>query len=333
MKISSKLVGAGLAAFGAMSLCAISESAVAGSISQPGELVGYSWNPLPEGIFFATTGSYGNARGAAYNTEEGVNVPVIIWSTPWTIFGARVETYAAVPSEVVGVRGGLGFGQVTPGAYRGAIYNPYANVGLAWNLGNGFGVSSFVGGYAPVNNSLAQDFWTFNWRTGVTWTGDGWNLSGHVILGITGNNLNTGSGFAFPGSTYGFKTSPNYVNVDLSATKTWGKLSFGPVAFGSWDIGGTNFIPGTTPITGYVKQSQFAVGGLVGYDFGPVILQTYLTHDVASSGYISGAAPIGPAAFALTTGGHTTYETRFWMRVVVPLWVAPAPAAPVVAKY
>lgn len=315
MKISSKLVGAGLAAFGAMSLSAMSTTASAGSITQPGELIGYTWAPLPEGIYFADTGSYGNSRGYGYKSELGVNIPVIVWSTPWSIFGARVEAYAAVPSVALGIRS-------TPNTYVGAIYNPYANVGLAWNLGNGFGLSSFVGGYAPVNNALGQDFWTFNWRTGLTWSGDGWSLTGHVVLGVTGNNLSTGSGF-IAGSTFGLKTSPNYVNLDLTATKTIGKWSFGPVAYGSWDIGGISFGALPAGTFTYAKQSQFAVGGLVGYDFGPVILQTYVTHDVAVSNYTGGSV----APFI-----HNTYETRGWLRVIVPLWTAPAPA-PVVAKY
>jgi hypothetical protein len=327
MNITSKLVGAGLALAGAISLSAMTDTAQAASITQAGELVGYTWAPLPEGLFFATTGSYGNARGASYNTELGVNIPVIIWSTPWHLFGARVEAYAAVPSVALGTRGA---------AYTAAIYNPYANVGLAWDLGHGLGVSTFVGGYAPVNNALGQDFWVFNSRTGVTWApGDGYSFSGHVVLGITGNNLNTGNGFAFPGSTYGFKTSANYVNVDLTATKTIGKWTFGPVAFGSADISGTSYVPGVTPFTGYRRQSQIAVGGLLGYDFGPVILTTYLTHDVFSNGYNNvGATTIFPGTpFALPVAGHPTYETRFWMRVVVPLWVAPTAPAPVVAKY
>ena len=32
-----------------------------------------------------------------------------------------------------------------------------------------------------------------------------------------------------------------------------------------------------SPVDGYLKQSQVAVGGLIGKSFGPVILQTYLT--------------------------------------------------------
>jgi hypothetical protein len=93
--------------------------------------------------------------------------------------------------------------------------------------------------------------------------------------------------------------NPNFLNVDLTATKKFGKWELGPVGFYSTDL--------NSPLEGYQKQSQFALGGLVGYNFGPVIMQAYLTTDVYERNY----------------GGH---DTRFWTRVVIPLIVAePAP--------
>ncbi|QXX75249.1 transporter [Methylovirgula sp. HY1] len=309
MRMSSKFVGASLAALGALSLCTFSGTAMAGSITQPGEIVGYSWAPLPQGLYFADTGSYGNDRGAGYNAELGVNIPVIVWSTPWDFLGGHVEAYAAVPSVALGL----------PGAgYVSAIYNPALLVGEAWNLGNGFSISDFVGGYAPVNNALNQDNWTFNERLGVTYSMNGFTLTGHVVYGITGNSMsnsftNPVSGF----NEYGQHVMPDYVNLDLTAVKAFGKYSLGVVGFGSWDVSGA----ASTLLTG--RQSQFAVGAMGGYDFGPVILQSYLTRDVLSQGYYEGGVP----------GAAKIYETRFWVRVIVPLWNPPAPPAPVLAKY
>ena len=60
------------------------------------------------------------------------------------------------------------------------------------------------------------------------------------------------------------------------------------VAFGSTDL--------NDPIAGYAKQSQVAVGGLIGKAFGPAILQAYLTTDVYEKNY----------------GGH---DTRLWVRL------------------
>jgi outer membrane putative beta-barrel porin/alpha-amylase len=82
--------------------------------------------------------------------------------------------------------------------------------------------------------------------------------------------------------------NPNFLNVDLTATKKFGKWEIGPVGFYSTDL--------NSPIAGYQKQSQFAVGGLIGYDFGPVIMQAYLTTDVYEKNY----------------GGH---DTRLWGRI------------------
>ena len=82
-------------------------------------------------------------------------------------------------------------------------------------------------------------------------------------------------------------------------------MAFGSVTFG---------VAGADPLFGQnVDRSQFALGGLVGYNFGPVITQAYITTDVYKSNY-------------------PTYETRGWMRAIVPLWNPEAPKA-VVAKY
>ena len=67
----------------------------------------------------------------------------------------------------------------------------------------------------------------------------------------------------------------------------------------------------------YVRQGQFAVGGLVGYNFGPVNLQAYVTRDVVQRNYAG-------------------VETRGWLRVTVPIYQdkgeAPRPG-PIIRKF
>jgi Putative MetA-pathway of phenol degradation len=78
------------------------------------------------------------------------------------------------------------------------------------------------------------------------------------------------------------------------------------VAYGSTDL--------TSPIATYQKQSQFAVGGLVGYDFGPIKLQAYATTDVTDRNY----------------GGR---DTRGWLRASIPIWKPPVVTPkPLIAK-
>jgi hypothetical protein len=71
----------------------------------------------------------------------------------------------------------------------------------------------------------------------------------------------------------------------------------------------------SSPITNYQRQSQFAAGGLVGYNFGPVRLQAYATSDVYVRNY----------------SGH---DTRVWGRVTGPFPVSSAvsPASDPVAR-
>jgi len=76
------------------------------------------------------------------------------------------------------------------------------------------------------------------------------------------------------------------------------------VAYGSTDL--------TSPIASYLKQSQFADGGLFGYDFGPLTLQVYATTEVYERNY----------------GGR---DTRGRFRLIVPLW-KPAAPPPLITK-
>src|SRR3954467_11291644 len=114
-----------LAAAGVLSCC-IATAAFAGSVTQPGETVGLaSGAPLPEGLYFVNTGDWGNRSGV--DTSLGVDIPVLAWSTPWTILGGRVQFLIAGPVVEVGVH------RTT---YLRGVYNPLVSGQLAWDLGN-----------------------------------------------------------------------------------------------------------------------------------------------------------------------------------------------------
>ena len=254
-----------LAGAGALCLC-LTTSALAGSVTQPGETVGIAAGaPLPPGVYFVNTVDYGCRDTSPDSTCALVDIPVIAWSTPWQLFGARLQFLLATP--------------LIMGNGADGVYNPYLAGQLAWDLGNGFGFSYALGAYFGVNTDVAFDSTSLNQRFALSYTGNGWNLTANAIWGIH-----------FDGVTD--TINPNFLNVDLTATKKFGKWEIGPVGFYSTDL--------NSPIAGYQKQSQFAVGGLIGYDFGPMILQTYLTTDVYERNY----------------GGH---DTRLWGRIIVPL--------------
>jgi hypothetical protein len=301
MTLKHTITRAGVAALCAMSLSAVAGSAMAGSVTYPGELVGVAWAPLPEGVYAVNTSSFANDRAIGDKSSIYVDIPVIAWSTPWTFLGGRVEAYVAGP--FVGV-----YAPSPPAAaavYTNDFYNPFVAVGESWSLGNGFYFAGFVGSYLPMDNALGQYYWTPNLRFAFGYTADGWDLTAHTTVGFRTNDINTNPGIGTIAGTHGY----DYINEDLTATKKLGKWELGPVAFGSWDIGSNT----TTP--GVARQGQFAVGGLVGYDFGGLYAQAYLTHDVWQTGYAA-----------------STYETNIFGRIIIPLW-SPPPAPKVVSKY
>src|SRR3954451_7401465 len=89
-----------------LSLCASASAAVAGSVTQPGETIGAAAGaPPPPGFYLISTSDWGHRDGVDVNVA--VNIPVLAWSTPWTILGGRVVLLTAVPSLHVDPRVGL----------------------------------------------------------------------------------------------------------------------------------------------------------------------------------------------------------------------------------
>ena len=87
-------------------------SALAGSVTSPGQTIGSAAGvPAPPGFYFANT---------AQRTCVGVNVPILFWSTPWTILGGRLEwTLAPITGVEVGI---------DKTAYSSGLFNPFTAV-------------------------------------------------------------------------------------------------------------------------------------------------------------------------------------------------------------
>ncbi len=249
----------------AMGLCAPA-AAIAGSVTQPGETIGLATGaPLPPGWYALDTTDYGQ-RTPPSNVYVGATIPVIGWSTPWQIAGGRVQILAAAPLVEAG----------TSGSHVSGWYNPWLAGQLAWNLGNGVGVSYLAGFYPGVASPVADHSGSVNQRLGLSYTGAPYTLSANIIYG---NQISS-------------KTNPDFLNVDLTALRGFGSWTFGPVGYFSTDT--------SKPVSGYQTQSQFALGALVGYATGDVVLQAYLTRGVAQSNY----------------GGD---DTRFFFRILMPM--------------
>jgi len=282
------------AAASLLSLCASASAAIAGSVTQPGETVGaQAGAPPPPGLYVIDTFDFGHRNGV--DLDLAVNIPVFAWSTPWTVFGGgRVIFLAATPSLWIDAR-------FAP--HDSSMYNPLFAGQVAWNLGNGFNFSYLLGAYFDVHADLAWSSTSLNQRFALTYNADGWNLTANLIWGIQLDSVTNRPQLSPCPPPFLFQgCNPDFINIDLTATKTFGKFEIGLVGFGSSDL--------NRPVPTYLKQSQFALGGLVGYNWGPLVTQAYVTTDVAENNY----------------GGK---DTRGWFRVIVPLGnpfaTAPAP--------
>lgn len=211
-----------------------------------------------------------------------MNIPVLFWATPARILDGHFGLIAAVPNLWVSGPGGR---------TQGGLADFFISGTLAWDLGGGLGVSYLLAAYLPSGTNIDAETTTINQRFAVSYTADGYNLTANLYHGTIVGPM------AKNGALY-----PDYLNLDLTATKKFGQWELGPVAFASTDL--------PTRFPTYRPQAQIAVGGLVGYDFGRFTLQAYLTHDVAERNY----------------GGR---DTRGWFRIVAPLTMGdPAPSVP-----
>lgn len=257
-------------------------AAQAGSAAQPGQTIGLPTGAqLPVGVYFVNLSSFGVRDTSPASSDSNVNLPTLAIATPWTVLGARLQFFFTQPVVASSPRGG---------PYQSGIGQPLLAGQLAWDLGNDFGVSYLFGGYLPIDTRFLTQEASLSHRFAASYTGNGFNLTANLLYGTF---LNERSPF---GVLY-----PDYLNLDITATKKFGKFEIGPVAFGSTDL--------PTNVTGYQRQGQIAVGGLVGYNFGPVNLQAYVTRDVIERNY----------------GG---YETRGWLRAIVPLYQDKKDVAP-----
>ena len=315
-------------ALGALALCC--GSAYAAPITPPGEEAGLNAaSPLPEGVYWVNIfGTGGDYLVDDKRSNLTFDVPAFVWATPWQVnffgFTGRFEVIAAPP-----IIGNLGLAQL-PGTVCGnfscrdvtAMYNPFGEAGFAWDLGNGWGFSSFDGGYAPVDNELrlfGQNIWVYNNRSWLGWSGNifpgsmkdgGDAIKGTIaienVYGVTGNGLQTG-----------LRVQPDYDNVNLGAWATIGKWNVGLVAFYSTDLENFAYGPGqcggVNPSATVVKrcaQARAAIGPLIQYDFTGISVQANYTFDVYDENYRN-------------LDGSRMQINQFWLKTIIALWNPP----------
>ncbi len=275
-------------------------------IGQPCETCGIALGaPLPEGVFFLDNESYGGRDGQ--NNRLGVNEPTLVWSTPFSAYNTRLEI--VLPDPI--------FTHIDGGSInRVDAYTTAAFILLAHDFGNGFNLGFAAGTNTPDRFTNAGRGENAQFRLALSYVKDGYNATVTAnYFGDFGGKLTNVNGVAL-----GFDDN---VFIDFTFTKKINKLELGLIGTYETDING--------PV---IRQRSLAIGGLIGYDFGKFTVQAFATREV----YVrNGGWGLGQPGLGATTGtivnAKNDYETRGTVRVIVPLYVAPAPAAPVVARY
>jgi hypothetical protein len=305
----------------------------AAPVTQPGETVGLAPGyPLPEGFYAVDTFSVGRSD-YRHAPDIGGNIPLLVWSSPYKLLGARIEPLLAVPSVFVSPNNPAPI----PNHEASVFYNPIVGSVFAWDLGRGFGVSYLFGAYLPFGDrgslglglggtpftpQLAST--TLRQSFNASFVGDGsYNLSAVLTYNLTVDPHARFGGQV--GAILGAIPQADSLNLDLTATKKFGKFEIGTVAFGYTDlpVSRADRIYRT-----YQTQGYFAVGGLIGYNFDRFILQTYVTRQVVARSTLNAAGFV-----------QRNEETRGWVRLIVPFPAQTAEAAvatvpaPLMRKY
>jgi hypothetical protein len=298
--------------------------------TKPGAFIGSSAGVPPPGIYmfnqvFTYQANFAGPGTAAINPpgtqKTGVHVNVdaqgFLFVPGWTFLGATYD--AVIVQPFVDLAVGIPGNQLGSGAFNTYI----VPVELSWKFGtSGFAVKTGVGIYLPDGcttgiNKLgceANPYTVYQPELILSYIKDGWNLSAAFYEEF--NTANRATHY----------TSGDIFHVDITATKTIGKWTFGPVAYYVAQVTDDKcplscIATGDSVLLHAQRFSEWAVGGLVGYDFGPASFSVWATQEINAKASNHFAAPGTDPS--LVAEGATVFATLSYR-----LWAPEAPVAP-----
>lgn len=302
-KILSTLVAAG-----ALTVCSQAMGAENWTTRLPGVTEGLAVGALPpEGVYFVNdtlytpTKLYGaNGKSGAVHLDAFVDVPIVEWATGIKILGADYAVAIAQPFDHVTTTLGATSNGTNLGSGSGLYDTLLLPAILSWSLPYNFHVSTELGVWVPDGSNDAKmavrnsnRYWAVEPGIGVSWLQDGWAAS--VLFTYDFNfekNADT-----IPGGTY--RSGDQFI-AEYSVIKTIGKWSVGVGGYALKQIeeDEAKTASGGAFATRSGAAQKYAIGPMVGYNFGPVIVQAYFHENLKTVNYVGG--------------------DEFWTRVLVP---------------
>jgi hypothetical protein len=295
----------------------------AGAAPPPGLYSGLEvvW-PLPAPAYGNAGASSANPTVSTVKIGATIGIIPLVWASGWNFLGASYSAAVIQPFYTA-------FTCATcsgPGPYAGFALPTVANtvwqpLNLSWNLGQGwfFAIAfSFEGPDGSAWTGTANpDYWSFEPGWAISYLANDWVLSANMAYFINTasrgvccilNSTPMGTGYVSGQEFY----------LDWTAAHKFGKWEIGPVGYvvaqttSDRPGGGIPCAALAATVVHCGNVEAIAVGALVGYDFGPVNVQGWVTDQFYSKD---------------ATGGGITVWTRFGFR----LWAPEAPKA-LVAK-
>ena len=302
--------------------------------TKPGAFIGASAGVPPPGIYmfnqvFTYQANLVGPGTAALNppgthrtgVQAAVDVQGFLFVPGWTFLGATYDAVLVQPFVMQSLGSPIN-------AQGSGAFNTYiVPIELSWKLWNsGFAIKTGVGIYLDDGcrtgvNGLgceANPYYTFQPELILSYIKDGWNLSAAIYTEF--NTANTVTHY----------TTGDIFHTDFTATKTIGKWTFGPVAYYVAQVSDDQcplscLATGGSTLLHSNRFSEWAVGALLGYDFGPASVSVWATQEI-------NAKASNPAAFAATGADPSVVAqgTTVFATLSYRLWAPEAPVAPAI---
>ena len=290
-----------------------------GAIQKPGVAIGgTSAGTPPPGIYmfdqFATYQAKIVGPGAPPGStavQYAAAATGFLFVPGWNILGASYDAVVVTPFIMDSIGSPINVQQV-------GMSNTYiVPIELSWKLqDSGFFVKTGLGIHVPTGNILGpaglsgegSPWYTFQPEFIVSYLKDGWNLTANTFAEI--NTKNTITGYH----------SGDILHAEFRATKSIDNWTFGPVAYYFGQVSGDKSSAFYGNAINTNKYDEWAVGGLIGYNFGHVALDVWAMKEFKPNPTGGTAIPGRDSAVALE--GYSVFAQLSYR-----LWAPDAPAS------
>jgi hypothetical protein len=252
-----------------------------------------------------------NVGGAATAVNVNAATPGFIFVPGWTFLGATYDAVLVQP-----------FASADTGSpvntMKTGVHNTFVvPVELSWKLGqSGFFVKTGLGIGVPdgtisgVNGlgNVGNPWWTFRPEFIVSYLNEGWNLTAAFYYET--NTRNTVTKYR----------SGDVLDSEFAVTKQFGKWTLGVLGYYVAQVGDDSSSASYGNAISANRFHEGAIGGLVGYNFGPVQLNVFGFREVSA-----GASGGSPTPF-VTDRAAVTQGYKLFANVSYRLWAPDPPA-------